>query len=135
MQEPILQPTLQQLQGDNRPGEVREVTNLNEEELENLGPAYPDLSMEDDDETHSDSACLSIFTVSQTHQFAMQCLHFSLLCCNDGLGSCWLPANLIELSAIIDNNRNSIDRFCQNRSMKNHNRFTLDIYVYMTNWN
>ena len=54
----------------------------------------------------------------------MQCLHFSLLCCNDWLGSCWLPAGLIELSALIDNNRNSIDNFCENRSMKNHNRFT-----------
>ena len=51
----VLQPTLQQLQGDNRPSEVREVTNLSEEELEGLDPAYPDLSMEDDDETHSDS--------------------------------------------------------------------------------
>ena len=51
----FLQPTLQQLQGDNRPSEVREVTNLSEEELEDLNPAYPDLSMEDDDETHSDS--------------------------------------------------------------------------------
>ena len=50
----FLQPTLQQLQGDNRPSEVREVTNLSEEELEDLDPAYPDLSMEDDDETHSD---------------------------------------------------------------------------------
>ena len=35
-----------------------------------------------------------------------------------------MPAGLMELSAIIDNNRNSIDNFCENRSMKNHNRFT-----------
>ena len=51
----FLQPTLQQLQGDNRPSEVRGVTNLSEEELESRDPAYPDLSMEHDDEIHSDS--------------------------------------------------------------------------------
>ena len=75
--------------------------------------------------TQINRACPSIFHCLTNTSIcnAVPTFH-SAVCCNDGLGSCWLPAGLIELSAIIDNNRNSIDNFCENRSMKNHNRFT-----------